>query len=109
MVAKVLTFGSVGVALAAVFLSAQFAYFPLVLLVLGLAWGFMQPAEDVSTRVAFYVLAFTLPTIADHLDVIPVAGAYANGFLDNFAVVIAGVAIGNVFVVLMNQLKAAAA
>tara|TARA_B110000116_G_scaffold98721_1_gene85892 strand:- start:356 stop:697 length:342 start_codon:yes stop_codon:yes gene_type:complete len=79
----------------------------LVALVVGLVWGVMSPSDDVATRTAFYVLAFALPTIADHLDVIPVAGAYANGFLDSFAVVIAGVAVANVFMQLKDKLMAA--
>ncbi len=64
-----------------------------------------QPVEDVSGRVALYVLAAMLPGIADNLDVVPVIGAYANGFLDQFAVFIAGVAIANLFTVLVKGLR----
>jgi hypothetical protein len=78
-----------------------------VALVVGLIWGVMSPSDDVATRTAFYVLAFALPTIADSLLVIPVVGVHADGFLDSFAVVIAGVAVANVFMQLKDKLMAA--
>jgi hypothetical protein len=99
--------GSVVVAVAAAFAPDVFGYYALVLVVLGLAMGFTNPIEDVATRVAMYVLAVYLPTIADNLDVIPVAGEYVNGILSQFAVVIAGVAIMQVCLVLYKGLMAA--
>ena len=105
MLAKAAMYGSVLVAVIAAVAPDVFAYFPLVLVLLGLVLGFMKPMEDVSARVAFYVLAAMLPGIADNLDVVPVIGAYANGFLDQLAVFIAGVAIANLFTVLAKGLR----
>ena len=102
---KAVLYSSVLVAVIAAVAPDVFAYFPLVLVLLGLVLGFMKPMEDVSARVAFYVLAAMLPGIADNLDVVPVIGAYANGFLDQFAVFIAGVAIANLFTVLVKGLR----
>ena len=107
MLAKAVMYGSVLVAVIAAVAPDVFAYFPLVLVLLGLVMGFMKPMEDVSARVAFYVLAAVLPGIADNLDVVPVIGAYANGFLDQLAVFIAGVAIANLFTVLAKGLRGA--
>ncbi len=104
---KGLMWGSVVVAVAATFAPELFGYYALVLVVLGLVMGFTNPIEDVATRVAMYVLAVYLPTIADNLDVIPVAGEYVNGILSQFAVVIAGVAIMQVCLVLYKGLMAA--
>ena len=104
---KGLMWGSVVVAAAATFAPDVFGYYALVLVVLGLAMGFTNPIEDVATRVAMYVLAVLLPTIADNLDVIPAVGEYANGFLSQFALVIAGVAIMQFCLVLYNGLMAA--
>jgi len=104
---KGLMWGSVVVAAAATFAPDAFGYYALVLVVLGLVMGFTNPIEDVATRVAMYVLAVYLPTIADNLDVIPVAGEYVNGILSQFAVVIAGVAIMQVCLVLYKGLMAA--
>ena len=102
---KAVLYSSVLVAVIAAVAPDVFAYFPLVLVLLGLAAGFMQPVEDVSGRVALYVLAAMLPGIADNLDVVPVIGAYANGFLDQFAVFIAGVAIANFIVAMVKGLR----
>jgi hypothetical protein len=102
---KAVMYGSVLVAVIAAAAPDVFAHFALVLVVLGLVAGFMRPIEDVSTRVAYYVLAAMLPYIADNLDAIPTLGAYAGGFLDQLAVFIAGVAIANVFVVLVKGLQ----
>ena len=102
---KAVLYGSLLVAVIAAVAPDVFAYFPLVLVLLGLAAGFMQPVEDVSGRVALYVLAAMLPGIADNLDVVPVIGAYANGFLDQLAVFIAGVAIANFFIAMVKGLR----
>ena len=107
MLQKVLMWGSVVVAAAATFAPDAVGFYALVLVVLGLAMGFTNPIEDVATRVAMYVLAVLLPTIADNLDVIPVIGEYLNGILSQFAVVIAGAAIANFCLVLYNGLMAA--
>ena len=105
MLVKASMYGSVLVAVIAAVAPDVFAYFPLVLVLLGLVLGFLKPMEDVSARVAFYVLAAVLPGIANNLDVVPVIGAYANGFLDQLAVFIAGVAIANLFTVLAKGLR----
>ena len=102
---KAVLYGSVLVAVIAAVAPDVFAYFPLVLVLLGLVAGFMRPVEDVSGRVALYVLAAMLPGIADNLDVVPVIGAYANGFLDQLAVFIAGVAIANFIVAMVKGLR----
>ena len=104
---KGLMWGSVVVAAAATFAPDAFGYYALVLVVLGLVMGFTNPIEDVATRVAMYVLAVLLPTIADNLDVIPVVGELLNGILSQLAVAVAGVAIAQVCLVLYNGLMAA--
>ena len=104
---KGLMWGSVVVAVLATFGVGPVDSYALVLVVLGLAMGFTNPIEDVATRVAMYVLAVLLPTIADNLDVIPVAGELLNGILSQLAVAVAGVAIAQVCLVLYNGLMAA--
>ena len=103
--AQAVMYGSVFVAVFATAAPDVFAYFALVLVLLGLVWGFMQPMEDASARVVAYVLAAALPRIADNLDVIPVIGAYADGFLDQIAVFIAGAAIANLLIVMGKGLR----
>ena len=102
---KAVLYGSVLVAVIAAAAPDVFAYFPLVLVLLGLVAGFMRPIEDVPTRVLYYVLAAALPSIADNLDAVPGIGAYANSFLDQLAVVVAGVAIANFIVAMVKGLR----
>ena len=107
MLQKGLLGGSLVVAALATFGVGPVDSYALVLVVLGLAMGFTNPIEDVATRVALYVLAVYLPTIADNLDVIPVAGELLNGILSQLAVAVAGVAIAQVILALYNGLMAA--
>ena len=102
---KAVLYSSVLVAVIAAVAPDVFAYFPLVLVLLGLVAGFMRPIEDVPTRVLYYVLAVALPSIADNLDAVPGIGAYANSFLDQLAVVVAGVAIANFIVAMVKGLR----
>ena len=107
MLQKGLLAGSIVVAAAAAFAPDAFGSYALVLVVLGLAMGFTNPIEDVATRVAMYVLAVYLPTIADNLDVFGVVGELLNGILSQLAVAVAGVAIAQVIFALYNGLMAA--
>ena len=102
---KASMYGAVLVAVIAAVAPDVFAYFPLVLVLLGLVAGFMRPIEDVPTRVLYYVLAAALPGIADNLDAVPGIGAYANSFLDQLAVVVAGVAIANLVIAMVKGLR----
>ena len=106
MLQKVLTWGSLAIAVIAAFTDA-IPMVPLILVVLGLIAGFMNPIEDVATRVAYYVLALALPTIANSLDAIPAIGGYLNGILDNVAITIAGIALANFALALYNNAMAA--
>ena len=80
-------------------------YWPLGLIVLGLVNGFMNPMADAATRVAYTVAAIAIPTLADGLDAIPVAGAYLNSIIDNLMVAVAGAVIANFILVVINQVK----
>ena len=117
---KTLLLVSVVVAAVATLLPDMFAYYGLVLVLLGLVMGIANPIEDVATRVAMYVLAAFLPAIADAggdramgtpndgvLMDIPVVGEFVVGFLGNLATVIAGVAIMSFLLVLWTGLMAA--
>ena len=115
---KVLWWVSVVVVLAAVLAPDMFGYYALTLMVLGLLSGVMYPVADVTTRIAYYVLAVLLPGIADAggeravpndgaLMDIPFLGEILHGFLTNFALVIAGGAIASVLLAVYNGLTAA--
>ena len=80
-------------------------YWPLALIVLGLVNGFMNPLADAATRMAYTVAAIAIPTLANGLEAIPVAGAFLNTMIDNIMVSVAGLVIANFILVLINQVK----
>ena len=107
MLGKGLTFGMVLVAVVEAVMPGTIPPAGLLLVGIGLVMGVMNQIDDVATRTAYYVLAFTLPTIADSADVIPTVGPIANSFLDHLAMSIAGVAIASVFLQVYKMVREA--
>ena len=104
MVQQILGWGSLAIAVITGFVSIPYAL--LVLLIIGLIGGFMNPLEDAASRGAIYVLAAALPAIANNLDQIPAIGMYLNTILDNVAVMLAGMAIANFLCAIYSNLTA---
>ena len=102
---QILLILSIVVALAATVVPDVMPYWPLALIALGLVNGFMNPMADAATRMAYTVAAIAIPTLADGLDAIPVAGAYLNSIIDNFMVAVAGAVIANFILVVIDQVK----
>tara|TARA_Y100000588_G_C13994400_1_gene812935 strand:- start:279 stop:635 length:357 start_codon:yes stop_codon:yes gene_type:complete len=80
---------------------------PLALVALGLISGFMNPEDDLLTRLAYIVVALALPTVADNLDAIPVVGGFVNSILDNIAVGVAGIVVANMLLQIYARLMPA--
>ena len=68
---------------------------PLALVALGLISGFMNPEDDLLTRLAYLAVAVALPMVANSLDAIPVVGGFVNSILDNIAIGVAGIVVAN--------------
>jgi hypothetical protein len=102
---QILLILSIVAALGATVVPDVMPYWPLALIVLGLVNGFMNPMADAATRVAYTVAAIAIPTLADGLDAIPVAGAYLNSIIDNLMVAVAGAVIANFILVVIDQVK----
>jgi hypothetical protein len=102
---QILLILSIVVALAATVVPDVIPYWPLALIALGLVNGFMNPLADAATRMAYTVAAIAIPTIANGLEAIPVAGAFLNTMIDNIMVSVAGLVIANFILVLINQVK----
>ena len=102
---QILLILSIVVALAATVVPDVMPYWPLALIALGLVNGFMNPMADAATRMAYTLAAIAIPTLADGLDAIPVAGAYLNSIIDNFMVAVAGAVIANFILVVINQVR----
>jgi len=84
-------------------LAAQFAYWGLVLVVLGLVAGGMgEYGSDMTQRILIYVIAVSLTQITGSLDAIPTVGPLVGDVLNNMATGIQGIAIA-VFVLAMYE------
>jgi hypothetical protein len=102
---QILLILSIVVALAATVVPDVIPYWPLALIALGLVNGFMNPLADATERMVYTVAAIAIPTLANGLEAIPVAGAYLNTTIDNIMVSVAGLVIANFILVLINQVK----
>ena len=71
------------------------AYSGLLLVIFGLANGFVSPIADLTGRMAYTVAAVAIPVVANSLDVIPGIGMHLNAIIDNIAIMIAGMVIAN--------------
>ena len=78
-------------------------WWPLILLIIGLVFGFVAQEKDQTTAVLVVVLAVALPTIADSLNAIPVIGAHLDTIFTHFAIAIGGHAIANLILDLKNR------
>ena len=82
-------------------------WWPLILLLIGLVFGFVAQEKDPVTSVLVIVTAVALPTVADSLNAIPMAGAYLDTIFSHFAIVIGGHAIANLCLDLKNRVMPA--
>ena len=94
-------------AVLAVFVSG-FEYWALVLLALGLVYGFMHTETDLVRQMAYTVAAIGLPVVANQLDAIPAVGGYLNSIIDMFAIAIAGNVIANWIMDIKSRIMPAA-
>ncbi len=79
-------------------------WWPLILLVIGLVFGFVAQEKDPVTGVLVIVTAVALPTVADSLNAIPMIGAYLDTIFTQLAIVIGGHAIANLVLDLKDRI-----
>lgn len=92
---QMITILGILVAILAVFVEQVGAHAGLVLVILGLISGFMNPIADAAGRMAYTVAAVAMPTVANSMDAIPAVGAPLNAIIDNIAVMLAGMVVAN--------------
>ena len=92
---KILTIVGLFAAIVSVFQADFAAYSGLILVLLGLARGFVSPIADMAGRMAYTVAAVAVPVLADNLNAIPTVGGHLNAIIDNIAVMLAGMVIAN--------------
>jgi len=80
-------------------------YSALAILGLGLVYGVKHPIADIQERTVYLLVAFAAPTVANSLDIIPVAGAYANTIIDGVALAAGGIWVANFCISMYNRVK----
>ena len=100
---KSLTALMVLLAIAAAFVDIP--YSGLILLLLGIAWGIMNPITEILERTAYLIIAVAAPNAADNLDLIPALGGYLNTSIDGIAIAAAGMWVASFVVAVANRIK----
>lgn len=77
----------------------------LLLVVIGLVGGAMVNYPDLTQRILIYVVAATLPMISNSLDYIPAIGGWLNGYFDQIATGVQGMAMGLLIMGLVARAK----
>ena len=103
---QILTDVGVVVAIAAVFVGQLAAYPALILVVLGLASGFMNPTADMTGRMTYAVAAVAIPTAANQLGAVTAVGAPLNSIIDNIAVMITGMVVARLLLAVKDSVMA---
>jgi len=84
-------------------------WWPLILLVMGLVFGFVVQEKDQTQVLTVIVLAVALPIIADSLNAIPMIGAHLDTIFTHLAILIGGHAIANLVLGLKDMIMPAEA
>ena len=84
-------------------------WWPLILLVMGLVFGFVVQQKDQTQVLTVIVLAVALPIIADSLNAIPMIGAHLDTIFTHLAILIGGHAIANLVLGLKDMIMPAEA
>ena len=100
---RILTVIAVLLAIVAAFVVLEWC--ALILVLLGLLNGFLSPLTDMVARTAYTVAAIALPTLANTVDAIPVAGPYLKAIIDNSAIFIASFAVPCLLSVIVSRLR----
>ena len=80
-------------------------YSALILLLLGIVIGGMNPITDILERTAYLIVAVAAPNAADNLDAIPVIGEILNTSIDGIAIAAAGMWVASFTIALINRIK----
>ncbi len=96
---KIIRILALAVAVVAAFVTIPYAV--LIMVLLGLAVGFMGVSED--RRLLYLVTAITLTTVAGSLGSIPVAGDYLTAILTNASTVINAGAVAVILMIIWDR------
>ena len=98
---KIIRIAALAVAIIAAFVAIP--YVALILMVLGLALGFMAVPEE--RRLIFMVTAVTLASVAGSLGPIPMLGEYLTAILSNLSAVLNAGAVAVILMIIKDRLS----
>ena len=98
---KIIRIAALAVAIIAAFVAIP--YVALILMVLGLALGFMAVPEE--RRLIFMVTAVTLASVAGSLGPIPMVGEYLTAILSNLSAVLNAGAVAVILMIIKDRLS----
>ena len=91
-----------GLAVAVVAAFVTIPYVALIMVILGLAIGFMGVSED--RRTAYLVTAIALALVAGSLGAIPVVGGYVTSILTNLSAIINAGAVAVILMIVKDRI-----
>ncbi len=97
---KIIRLAAIAVAVVAAFVAIP--YVALILIVLGLAVGFMGVSEE--RRIVYMVTTITLATVAGSLGAIPMVGEYLTAMLTNLSSVLNAGAVAVIIMIIKDRL-----
>ena len=97
----------VAVAILASIPQIMFAFWGIILVVLGLIAGGVGKSGDTTDRIVIYVAAIALPVFSNSLDLIPTIGPWVNQVLDHLATGVQGMAVAIFLVAVYGKLMPA--
>ena len=98
---KIIRIAALAVAIIAAFVAIP--YVALILMVLGLALGFVAVPEE--RRLIFMVTAVTLASVAGSLGPIPMLGEYLTAILGNLSAVLNAGAVAVILMIIKDRLS----
>ena len=98
---KIIRLAALAVAIIAAFVAIP--YIALILVVLGLALGFMGVPEE--RRLLFLVTAVALTSVAGALGPIPVVGEYLTAILTNISAAINAAAVAVIIMIIKDRIS----
>ena len=80
-------------------------YSELILILLGIVAGSVNPVTEILERTAYLIVAVAGPLAADKLDAIPWVGSIVNTSIDGIAIAAAGMWAASFIIALINRIK----
>ena len=75
----------------------------LVMILIGVALGFLSDQADKDNRTFFLIFAITLASVSGAIDGLPVIGGYVTAILDNLSDIVSAAAVAVILMVIKDR------